>query len=68
MNNSKINKFIPKELLSENTSVKRIESPKGLISSKAALNLENSISEQINSNNANILKQNIKIMQMGEYK
>lgn len=61
MNNSKINKFIPKELLREESSVKRIEPPKGVISSKAAFNLENSIVETINSNNASILRQNMKI-------
>ena len=68
MNNLKINKFIPKELLRDNTSVKRIEPPKGKILAKSAFDLENRISEQINSNNANILRQNMHIMQMGKHK
>ena len=68
MNNSEIKKFIPKELIRDNTLVKRIEPPRGLISSKAALDLENRISAQINTNNANILRQNMQIMRIGKYK
>ena len=65
MYNSKIKRFIPNELLNKNTSVKSIEPPKGVISSKAAFNLEYRILVQINANNANTVRQNMQIMKRG---
>ena len=65
MNNSEFKRFIPKELLNEDTSAKPIEPPKGVISSKAAFDLEYRISVQINANNANTVRQNMQIMKKG---
>lgn len=65
MNNSEFKRFIPKELLNEDTSAKPIEPPKGVISSKTAFDLEYRISVQINANNANTVRQNMQIMKKG---
>lgn len=57
MKDSNIKRFMPKELLQPNNTIKLIEQPKGQITSKAAYALECRIAIQTEANNAAAKKQ-----------